>query len=209
RDRAGAASVRLLLRDRAMSAPVEVRDRGMCADATTGVEGIFAEVLAGVLRVDRVSVNSHFFDALGADSLVMAHFCARVRKRGDLPPVSMRDIYQHPTIRNLAAALADARPSPGTPSVSAAIEAPMPTSTREYVLCGALQALFLLAYSYAAMLGIEAGYTWISAGSSAVEIYLRLALAGSAGLFVVGAVPIAAKWVFVGRWKPQQIRLWS
>src|SRR5207249_8701977 len=144
-----------------------------------------------------------------ADSLVMAHFCARVRKRGNLPPVSMRDIYQHPTIRNLAPALADARPRPGTPSVSAAIEAPTPTSTREYVLCGALQALFLLAYSYAAMLGIEAGYTWISAGSSAVEIYLRVALAGSAGFFVVGAVPIAAKWVFVGRWKPQQIRLWS
>src|SRR5712664_404117 len=107
--------------------------------ATNGVESTFAEVLAGVLRVDRVSVDSHFFDELGADSLVMAHFCARVRKRGNLPSVSMKDIYGHPTIRSLAAALADASPRAVTSSVPAAIEAATPTSTLEYVLCGALQ----------------------------------------------------------------------
>src|SRR2546426_6681526 len=89
--------------------------------ATTSAESIFAEVLAGVLRVDRVSVDSHFFEELGADSLVMAHFCARVRKRGELPSVSMKDIYGHPTIRSLAAALADAPPSSAKSSVAAAI----------------------------------------------------------------------------------------
>src|SRR5207245_2211467 len=67
-----------------------------------GVEAVFAELLADVLRVDHVSADSHFFDDLGADSLGMAHFCARVRKRGDLPSVSMKDIYRHPTIRSLA-----------------------------------------------------------------------------------------------------------
>src|SRR5205085_9267277 len=108
-----------------------IEDRGSAA--TTGAESIFAEVLADVLRVERVSVDSHFFDELGADSLVMAHFCARVRKRGNLPAVSMRDIYQHPTIRSLAAALADSGAKTGSPSVSAAIEAPTPTSTLEYV----------------------------------------------------------------------------
>src|SRR3989440_12006951 len=122
-----------------------IEDRGSAA--TTGLESIFSEVLADVLRVDRVSVDSHFFDELGADSLVMAHFCARVRKRGNLPPVSMKDVYAHPTIRSLAAAVADAASRRGTPSVSAAIEAPTPTSTREYILCGALQALVFLAYS--------------------------------------------------------------
>src|SRR6266567_6248812 len=176
---------------------------------TTGVERIFADVLAGVLHVDRVSVDSHFFDDLGADSLVMAHFCARVRKRGDLPSVSMQDVYQHPTIRSLAAARADAVLSSPRPAVPAAIEPPTPTSTREYILCGALQGLFFLAYSYLAVLAIVLGYAWVSAGSSAVEIYLRLVLASSAAFLVVCATPIAAKWVLVGRWKAQQIRLWS
>ncbi len=184
-----------------------IEDRGSAA--TTSAESIFAEVLADVLRVDRVSVDSHFFDELGADSLVMAHFCARVRKRGNLPSVSMRDIYRHPTIRSLAAALVDIPPSSAKSSVAAAIEEATPTSTLEYILCAALQALFLLAYSYAAVVAITEGYNWVSAGSSAFGICLRLILASSSAFLVVCAVPIAAKWVFVGRWKPQQIRLWS
>src|SRR5438128_7157587 len=124
---------------------LRIEDRGSAE--TTSLESIFAEVLADVLRVDRVSVDSHFFDELGADSLVMAHFCARVRKRGNLPQVSMKDVYAHPTIRSLAVALADAAPGHAKPPVSEAIEAPTPTSRREYLLCGALQALFFLVYS--------------------------------------------------------------
>src|SRR5438445_5829364 len=119
-----------------------------CTDAMTSAERVFGEILADVLRLDRVSVDSHFFDDLGADSLVMARFCARVRKRGDLPSVSMKDIYRYPTIRSLAVALADSAPRPAKPSVSAAVEAPTPTSTGEYILCGAMQGLFFLAYSY-------------------------------------------------------------
>ena len=76
------------------------------------LEGALADVLAGVVRADRVPVDAHFFDDLGADSLVMAQFCARVRKRDDLPSVSMKDIYQHPTIHGLAAALGPAAPAP-------------------------------------------------------------------------------------------------
>src|SRR5262250_3474732 len=97
-----------------------IQDR--CSDAVTSAERTLAEVLADVLRVDHLSADSHFFDDLGADSLVMAKFCARVRKRGDLPSVSMPDIYRHPTIRSLAAALAVEAPRPAQPPVSAAIE---------------------------------------------------------------------------------------
>jgi non-ribosomal peptide synthetase-like protein len=171
----------------------------------TGVETVFAEVLAEVLRVDRVSVDSHFFDDLGADSLVMAHFCARVRKRGNLPPVSMRDVYAYPTIESLAAALADAGPAPAKP----VMEAPTPTSASEYLVCGALQALCFFAYSYAFVLAVVEGSAWVSAGSSAVEVYLRIVLATGAVFLVVSVVPIAAKWVLVGRWTSGQFRLWS
>src|SRR6266581_6034837 len=163
-----------------------------CADAMTPSERTLAEVLADVLRVDHLSADSHFFDELGADSLVMAKFCARVRKRGDVPSVSMQDIYRHPTIRSLAAALAVVTPRPAPPP---AIEAATLASTREYILCGALQALFFLAYSYAAVLAIVAGSQWVTAGSTIVALYLRLVLASSAAFLVVCAVPIAAKWL--------------
>src|SRR3989454_5457562 len=188
-----------------------MRDAPVVADvaATAGVEGAFAEVLAGVLRVDRVSVDSHFFDELGADSLVMAHFCARLRKRGDLPSVSMKDVYAHPTIRSLAEALADVARTSATPPAATVLELPTPTHTREYVLCGALQALFYLGYSYLGVLAAIEGYQWMVAGSQGVEGYLRLVLFSAVAFLVVSAVPIAAKWLIIGRWKPQSIRVWS
>ena len=94
--------------------------QGTYVGPTTDTERNLAEVLAGVVRVEQVSVDSHFFEDLGANSMVMAQFCARVRKRADLPSVSMKDVYQHPTIRSLATALADAAP---TPSVASSVPA--------------------------------------------------------------------------------------
>src|SRR5436309_12768752 len=184
-----------------------IADRGSAA--TTGAESIFAEMLADVLRVDRVSVDSHFFDELGADSLVMAHFGARVRKRGDLPSVAMKDVYRYPTIRRLAAALAERAPASEKRAAARTLELPTPTNTREYVLCGALQALFYLGYSYLGVLAAIEGYQLMVAGSQGVESYLRLVLFSAVAFLVVCAVPIAAKWLIIGRWKPQRIRIWS
>ena len=99
--------------------------RAKFAEPRTVTEKSFAEVLAGILHVDRVPVDSHFFNDLGADSLVMAQFCARVRKRPDLPSVSMKDVYQHPTIAALTTAVAPrraarTRPARCSPRFSAA-----------------------------------------------------------------------------------------
>jgi non-ribosomal peptide synthetase-like protein len=179
-----------------------------CSDAVTRAEQNFAEVLAEVLRVDRLSVESHFFQQLGADSLGMAKFCARVRKRGDLPSVSMKDIYRHPTIRSLAAALTDLAPASAKPAPSRAPE-PTPISAREYVVCGALQALFYLGYSYLTVFAAVEGYQWLVGETAGAARVLRLVLFGSAIFLAVCAVPILAKWLLIGRWKPQQIRLWS
>src|SRR5206468_7024540 len=74
---------------------------------------------------------------------------------------------------------------------------------------GGLQALFFLAYCYVAVLAIAEGYAWVSAALSVAQIYLRLVLLNVAAFVVVSAVPIAAKWVLVGRWKAQHIRIWS
>ncbi len=59
------------------------------AEPIAGAERILSGVLADVMHVEHVSADSHFFNELGADSLVMAHFCARVRMLADLPPVSL------------------------------------------------------------------------------------------------------------------------
>ena len=191
------------------------------------VEAVLAEVLAGVLGVDRVSVDSDFFDDLGADSMVMARFCARVRKREDLPAVSMKDVYQHRTIGGLSAALppphglpveavqnggltpAGSSLSASSTHLSSAVDVAQPSSTRAYILCGMLQLLIFLGYVYlAALVGVW-GYEYVTAASGVRDTYLRTVLFGGAFFFGASTVPIAAKWVLIGRWKPQQIRIWS
>ncbi|KAB2349209.1 peptide synthetase [Actinomadura rudentiformis] len=166
-------------------------------------------MLADVVRVEQVPVDGHFFDDLGADSLVMAHFCARVRKQADLPSVSMRDIYRYPTVRSLATALADAGPTPVKSPAPAPIEVAAPVGTLPYVLCGTLQFLIFLGYSYLAALVAARGYEWISAGSGSIGIYLRSVVFGGASFLGVCILPILAKWILIGRWKPRQIRIWS
>ena len=162
------------------------------------------------MHTEQVPAGSHFFDELGADSLVMAHFCARVRKHGDLPPVSMKDIYAHPTISSLAAALADVAPAAVRPPVPAARPRPVaPASTGRYVMCGFLQFLSFLGYAWIVALVGAWAYGWISGGSGFADTYLRAAVFGGAVFLVLCTVPIAAKWVLIGRWKPQRIRIWS
>ena len=176
-------------------------------------------MLADIVRVERVSVDSHFFDDLGADSMVMAQFCARVRKREDLPSVSMKDVYRHPTICGLAEVLAPVHqgaPVPAQMHVPAHAQVPpsgpvVPhrASTSQYLLCGTLQfLLFLGSACLTAAIGVT-GYEWITAGTGLIDTYLRSVLFGGASFLSLCALPILAKWMLIGRWKPRQIRIWS
>jgi non-ribosomal peptide synthetase-like protein len=180
----------------------------MTAVAETGVEAAFAELLAEVVGVAHVPVDSNFFEDLGADSLLMASFCALARKRG-LPSVSMREVYANPTVASLAAAIAVRAPVTAPKRAAAESEAPTPTSTREFILCGALQALFYLAYTWAGVAAAVEGFQWIVTGASAAAIYLQLVLFSAAAFLVACAMPIAAKWLLIGRWTARTIRIWS
>ncbi|MCB5911889.1 phosphopantetheine-binding protein [Streptomyces sp. SF28] len=177
-------------------------------EPAAGLETAFAELLAEVVRTEQVSADGHFFDDLGADSLVMAHFCARVRKRVDLPPVSMKDIYQYPTIRRLAAAFADAVPEP-TASPEVPGETPLPGSTMRYVACGAAQLAFFLGYSYVVAFASTRGYDWVSAGRGPLGVYVRAIVFGSAEFIGLCAFPVVAKWLLIGRWTAREFPVWG
>ena len=69
-------------------------------------EAAFSAILTEILGRDTIPPSAHFFDDLGADSLLMARFCAKVRKQPQLPSVAMQDIYQNPTLAALTTALA-------------------------------------------------------------------------------------------------------
>ena len=211
-----------------MGYSAETMTAGPAADTQTGLAEALAEVLAEVMRAEHVPADSHFFNDLGADSLVMAKFCARLRKREDLPSPSMQDIYQHSTISSLAMAFAGpvAAPAPAPAESSAPVPAPAPapapasaalpeaaepmrTRTSRYIMCGTLQFLFFLGYVWVAALVGAWAYRWISAGTGLADIYLRAVLFGGAGFLALCILPILAKWLLIGRWTTRQIRIWS
>ncbi|MCG2623158.1 phosphopantetheine-binding protein [Arthrobacter sp. I2-34] len=197
------------------------------AAAQVQVQDRLAEVLSGVLDVEHVPVDANFFQDLGADSLVMAKFCARVRKQPDLPQVSMKEIYSNPNISALAAALQvppqqdkETEPSPAVASVPE-MPPPMDARTWEYVVCGALQVLVYIGYCLLAGLITVVGYLWLfpnaasgnhdwlSHGTPFWELYFR-SIAYTAATFVLMCIlPVAAKWIFIGRFQPREIRIWS
>jgi non-ribosomal peptide synthetase-like protein len=180
------------------------------AGPTTGAERSLADALASTLRLTQVSVESHFFDDLGADSLLMAQFCARVSQHTDLPPVSMTDVYLHPTIRSLATALAERVGEPAGSAIPPSSETPVRASTARYLLCGSAQLLLLLGLAYLSALLLVQDYEWTAVGHiGLLETYLRAVLAGGLAFLITCAVPIVAKWVLIGRWTPQEFPVWS
>jgi non-ribosomal peptide synthetase-like protein len=174
-------------------------------EPATETERVLAEVLAGVLHVPRVGVDSDFFADLGANSLLMSRFCARAREHPELPPISMREVYRSPSVRALAAALPEA-PVISTRTAEDTVE---PLATWRYLLCGALQALIFLAYLYFYALIADVGIDWILSTGSLLDAYLRSVAFGGAGFLAVCAVPVAAKWLLVGRWRERSFPVWS
>ena len=77
-------------------------------------------------QVDKVSVDAHFFDDLGADSMLMARFCAKLRKRDDLPTVPSKTSTGTPRSRRWPPCSA---PAPG-PRVDAAARPAAPRAAR-------------------------------------------------------------------------------
>jgi hypothetical protein len=170
----------------------------------TPVERVLAEEVAALLGLDRVSVTAHLFDDLGMNSLLMAQLCTRLRNHPELPPVTMREIYLNPTLRGLAASLPDVRRQ-----ASVGRRAVRTASTAAYVASGAVQAACYLGLAYlVAALGV-AGYGWMAAATGLVDTYLRAVGAGAALLGVLTVLPVLAKWLLVGRFRPGEIRLWS
>ncbi|MFJ9821203.1 Pls/PosA family non-ribosomal peptide synthetase [Streptomyces sp. NPDC101151] len=193
-----------------------VPGRSSIGPSRTDIEVKFADALADVVCAERVPVDSHFFTDLGANSLVMAQFCARVRKRADLPSPSMKDIYRHPTIQSLAAALANAAPDPVDPAKDTSPPArtipPAPVtraSRLNHTLCGTFQLLFFLGYSGVAGYVTAAGYEWVASSSGLTGIYLRSLLFGGIGFIALCVFPVIAKWLLIGRWKASEFPVWG
>ena len=154
-------------------------------------------------RFETVSTEDNFFDDLGANSLLMAHFCASDPQAARLATTSMRDIYLHPTVARLARHLGAAGPVDRRRRRGRAGASRRPNLA--YWTCGAAQLLFYAAYAYGGLWALNVGLNWVyGALGDPLQLYLRCVLLSAAGFFGMTGFAVAAKWVLIGRWKAER-----
>jgi non-ribosomal peptide synthetase-like protein len=174
---------------------------------TTDDERFMTEALRDVLKMDDIYVEDHFFDDLGANSLLMARFCARLRTRREWAGTSMRDIYMHPTVAGLARHLRGPQEDVSLP------EEPCLThraSNLAYWTCGAAQLAFYGLYSYFGFWILNSGLNWVyDMLDDPVQLYFRCAVLSAAVFFGMSGFAVAMKWLLVGRWKAESFPIWG
>ena len=193
--------------------------RGAYRAPAAGTELVLADTLAAMLGLDRISAEADFFDELGASSLLMARFIAALPGRhGGVDAGHLREQDCAP----LAAAIDPATGStrqPGAlgraPGAKDAAAMPVPAESLplgvavgkpRYVLCGALQLLVFAGLIGLLALALDAGSGWLTAGHGARDVAERAVVFGVALQAGLAALPIAAKWLLIGRWKPGRVQ---
>ncbi len=156
-----------------------------------------------------VSAEDDFFLELGGHSLRAAALVSRLRREPAFQRVSMLDVYQHPTIRKMAAHL-DAT----APVAERDEQEPFAAIPRwKHVLCGLAQAAslpviyvffslqLLIPYLTYAWL-TNYGYTRVTSVAVALGLFLAM-------IPLMLGVAIVVKWIVLGREKPGRYPLWG
>jgi non-ribosomal peptide synthetase-like protein len=172
------------------------------------VRAVWAEALG--LTPEELSVTADFFTDLGGHSLLAATAVSLMRERGVGTSPAVRDLYEHSTVRSLAAHLDARSGSPRAPARAAApASRPLRFGSGRYGVAGIVQAAFLYALMLVVTLPVAAVYSLNR---------------GEVSFAVLGQLTLAATIVYLGvRWllapvivrllgvdvQPGRYRLWG
>lgn len=162
-----------------------------------------------VFSSDVISVNAHFFNDLGGHSLFAARVVSRLREIEGFEQLSIRDLYAHPTVRQLAAFISDNAKRPQHSGHDPKLKSTRKATNRQVWLAGIVQAAAL--FGLAALLSAPF-IVYFQMHTLPTTIWGSLKMAGVSAslLFVTSlALPVAVKWMIIGRFKPGRYPLWG
>ncbi len=173
--------------------------------AATPTEARLLAIWQGIFPGTEVSTADDFFTDLGGHSLLAARFVSTLRNEAKFRDLSVLDVYHHPTISKLAAAI-DLR------------SAENPKAVQRKMNPTAIHPLFYVAQflTWLIPIGIISAewlipcFAWQAvAGSSMLAAF---AVATGIVILMPGillGVALAAKWILIGRIRAGTIPLWS
>lgn len=193
--------------------PTQTAERKEYTAPSTKMEKIMAEVWETVMQTGPISTVADFFYDLGGHSLLAAKVVSSLRQHPDVQTISILDIYQNPSIQQLALKFSK-------PPVNSHVRQTKQKRARNttpawmYYLCGVGQFLgCLLQYAVSAwqLLAVIICYSWVTEHRSFVSwestaiffsIFMLMPIVSLS--FTIGT-----KWLLLGRVKPGHYRLWG
>ncbi len=179
-----------------------------------GLESGLANVLTQTLSLDKISSTDDFFDELGANSLSMAKFLAEAKRRFPLVDISLKDVYQSPTIENLAGRL-NIKTQASTYAIGNSHETEkfkLPennVSSFRYVMFTVVQIVIGLVLAFITTYAFVIGVHWVAEVETLKSKYLFAFMYTS--LFLAGSIVffLGLKWALMNKADETPIPLWT
>ena len=178
-------------------------------EASSKSEKMLAKIISEALGLEQVSVEDNFFDDLGGHSLSIAVAVSKLRSEG--VEIGLSDFYAHPTVRELAKNIDSLKKQKSKESKDVKKEHYKVSNSR-YWFMGIVQLILGLLYAAvwafpSIVLIQDIALHWSQYSTKEIILsFIELALV----LFVVALIlPIAAKWLLLGRVKEGKHKLWS
>lgn len=186
----------------------------------TDTEKTLIDLWEQVFETSPISIEDDFFMDLGGDSLLAASFVSSYRKAcGE--DIAMREVYDCPTIRQLANWVDDRAETVEGGGDEATDAIPQATAEKVFQqqrpwtrgVCYTFQSLALL-FFYGMPVAVVVLLAKMYLGVLAGEISLALANSVLLAIFLAGyplgiLTSILAKWVIIGRYRPGSYPLWG
>jgi non-ribosomal peptide synthetase-like protein len=187
------------------------------AGAETELERGVVEIWQRIMHLPAVSIDHDFFRDLRGHSLLAARIVTEIRNSIPDVTISVRDVYEYPTVRKLAAMLAKRRASRADQEKSGRSErqteadfAPLPKSRW---LCVLLQTLGLLAYFGVVAMPVTCAVLLLLEVHDGKMTWQSAATMATIGGFALWPswllLGIALKWIVIGRYKAGRYPVWG